>query len=158
MIIVLWLVLIGIIAGPVVMNFTSGVEQSETLSIIERESEASNVRITAREEHGNKAMYCFAADSCFGVAIFDHYADNYSYSEGTISNGESYIAVRLDTGCDVYRYNITADGAQLTGMENFKGIYRLYAAGAGILVLITAAYVVYGKVMRRKGEIRWKKI
>ena len=149
-IIVLWIILTGFFIMPIAESFMSGVSESEVMTVIQRESEADDIEITAEEIHGDKAMYCFKTKNDFGVAVFTHYADNYSYSEGTIANGDKYIKVRLDTGWDVYQYNVMKDGAELINIEHSAGNYRIYAVIGAVLLVITAVYIIYRTVFEKK--------
>ena len=40
--------------------------------VIRAEAETDDIQITAEEEHGNKAMYCFNTGNDFGIAVFNH--------------------------------------------------------------------------------------
>ena len=154
-IIVLWVALIGFFVLPIADSFVSGFPENEVMAVIQRESEADNIKITAEEIHGDKAMYCFKTNNDFGVAVFTHYADNYSYSEGTIANGDKYIKVRLDAGWDVYNYNVTRNGAELINIEHSAGNYRIYAVIGAVLLIITVGYALYRTVFsRRKQRIK----
>ena len=126
-IIVIWLVFAAFFLFPTAVTYISGHPGSEVTAIIEKESEADDIQITAAEEHGIRSMYAFRAGDDFGVAVFSHFADNYDYEEGMMSNGEEHIDVNLDTGWDLYQYRVTADGAEQVGYERFGGIYRIYA-------------------------------
>lgn len=149
-IIALWLILAAFIVVPIGVDYASGEPESEAMQTIERESEAENVRITAVEKHGNKAMYAFTAGDDFGVAIFSSFADNYKYTEGTISNGQDHIDVYLNTGWDVYRYEVTEKGARQTGFEKFGGVYRIYAAAAAVMAAVSIAAAIYSNRRRKQ--------
>ena len=112
LLIILWLILIGVIAVPVCLDYMNGTPKDDVLSVIQRETETDDIRVTLEEEIGNKAMYCFQTGSDFGAAVFSRMGERYCYQESTIGNGEKYIDVRLDTGWDVYQYYVTADGEE----------------------------------------------
>ena len=157
MIIVLWVIFIAFFASPIIVNFASGAPADEIESIIAKEAEVGEFEIIAQEEEGNKAMYAFKTEKDFGVAVFTHYADNYSYDEGTMSNGEKYIDVSLDTGWDVYAYKVTKDGAELTAINKMSGTYRMYAIIAGLFAIITVICLIYGKATKKKKETARKR-
>ena len=58
-IIMMWLVFAAFVLFPIATDYISGASESEVVSIIEKESEADDIAVTATEEHGNKAMYVF---------------------------------------------------------------------------------------------------
>ena len=87
-IIVLWLILAGFFVSPAVSCFISGTSYDNVEDVIRAEAETDDIQITAEEEHGNKAMYCFNTGNDFGIAVFNHYADNYRYEDGVMANGE----------------------------------------------------------------------
>lgn len=149
-IIVLWITLIGFFAAPIAVNYVSGIPHQEVESVIERESEADNIIITADEEHGNKAMYCFNIKSDFGVAVFSHYGDKYSYVEGTLANGGDAMTVRLDTGRDLYIYDVNETGAKLIEIQRFGGTYKIYAMTALAMAVITVIYIIYRLSVRNR--------
>lgn len=149
-IIVLWVILVGFFASPAIACFISGTSHDNVVEIIKTEAETDEIKITSDEEQGNKAMYCFDTQNDFGIAVFTHYADNYNYEEGVMANGEEYISVSLDTGKDIYRYNVTKNGAEFIGKDSFKGSYRTYAVIGVILALLTVAAAVYGSISGRK--------
>ena len=84
-IIVIWLVFAAFFLFPTAVTYISGHPGSEVTAIIEKESEADDIQITAAEEHGIRSMYAFRAGDDFGVAVFSHFADNYNYEEGLMS-------------------------------------------------------------------------
>ena len=108
-------------------------------------------------EHGIRSMYAFRAGDDFGVAVFSHFADNYDYEEGMMSNGEEHIDVNLDTGWDLYQYRVTADGAEQVGYERFGGIYRIYAVIAAVMLALSIAAGIYGAVMKKRREEQRRK-
>lgn len=157
-IIMMWLVFAAFVLFPIATDYISGASESEVVSIIEKESEADDIAVTATEEHGNKAMYVFTVgESEFGVAIFTRFADNYEYEEGIMSNGDDHIDVNLDTRWDIYRYKVTADGAQEMEFDRFGGVYKTYAIIAVILAVVSIAGGVYGVRAKRKYEEQRKK-
>ena len=151
-IIVLWLILAGFFVSPAVSCFISGTSYDNVEDVIRAEAETDDIQITAEEEHGNKAMYCFNTGNDFGIAVFNHYADNYSSEEGVMANGEEYIGVRLDTGKDISRYNVTDNGAEFTGKDSFEGSYRTYGIIAAILAVFTIIAAVYGMTAGKKNR------
>ena len=96
LLIILWLILIGVIAVPVCLDYMNGTPKDDVLSVIQRETETDDIRVTLEEEIGNKAMYCFQTGSDFGAAVFSRMGERYCYQESTIGNGEKYIDVRLE--------------------------------------------------------------
>ena len=69
--IILWLILIGVIAVPVCLDYMNGTPKDDVLSVIQRETETDDIRVTLEEEIGNKAMYCFQTGSDFrGGSVF----------------------------------------------------------------------------------------
>ncbi len=150
LLIILWLILIGVIAVPVGMDYMNGMPKDDVLSVIQRETETDDIRITLEEEIGNKAMYCFRTGSDFGAAVFSKTGNRYCYRESTIGNGEKYIDVRLDTGWDVYRYHVTADGAQQEEIETYQGVYRIYLAAFLILAGLSLLYGFWSLTRRNK--------
>ena len=151
-IIVLWVILVGFFASPAIACFISGTSHDNVVEIIKTEAETDEIKITSDEEQGNKAMYCFDTQNDFGIAVFTHYADNYNYEEGVMANGEEYIGVRLDTGKDIYRYNVTKNGAEFTGKDSFEGSYRTYGIIAAILAVFTIIAAVYGMTAGKKNR------
>lgn len=151
-IIVLWVTLIGFFAVPIAVSYMAAVPQEEVEAVIQRESEADDIRVTSEEIHGNKAMYSFSTKKDFGVAVFDHFGGKYSYSEGTMGNGEKDVKVRLDTGWDVYKYRVTKEGTELVEIEKSAGNYKIYAVIGVALAAVTVISVFYGAVMRRKNR------
>lgn len=156
-IIVIWLVFAAFFLFPTAVTYISGHPGSEVTVIIEKESEADDIQITAAEEHGIRSMYAFRAGDDFGVAVFSHFADNYNYEEGLMSNGEEHIDVNLDTGWDLYQYRVTADGAEQVGYERFGGIYRIYAVIAAVMLAFSIAAGIYGAVMKKRREEQRRK-
>ena len=75
-IIFMWVIFTAFFLFPIASNYMSGSPESEIVSIIEKESEADDIKVTASKEHGNKSMYAFTAGEDFGVAIFSHFGDN----------------------------------------------------------------------------------
>lgn len=128
----------------------NGTPKDDVLSVIQRETETDDIRVTLEEEIGNKAMYCFQTGSDFGAAVFSRMGERYCYQESTIGNGEKYIDVRLDTGWDVYQYYVTADGAQQKKIETYQGVYRIYLAA---FLILLGASLLYGLGnMRRRNK------
>ena len=156
-IIAIWLIFAAFFVFPMVTNYSSGSPESEVVSIIEKEAETDDIQITSVEEHGNKAMYAFNTDNTFGVAIFNKFADNYKYSEGTISNEFEDIDVYLDTGWDVYRYKVTDKGAEQVGFERFAGVYKIYSIIAVIMVIVSIRAGIYGVRQKKKHEEQRRK-
>lgn len=157
-IIMMWLIFAAFVIFPIAADYISGDSESEVVSIIEKESEADDITITAAIEHGNKAMYVFkVGESEFGVAIFSHFADNYGYEEGIMSNGDDHIDVNLDTGWDIYKYRVTADEALETEYDRFGGVYRMYAMIAAILAIVSVAGGIYGIHAKKRYEEQRKK-
>lgn len=150
LLIVLWVIFFGVIAVPAVLDYMNGTAKDDVLSVIQRETETDDIRITLEEELGNKAMYCFRTGSDFGAAVFSRMGDRYCYQESTIGNGEKYIDVRLDTGWDVYQYYVTAEGAQQEKIETYQGVYRIYLAA--FLILLGASLLQGFWSMRRKNK------
>ena len=71
-IIMMWLVFAAFVLFPIATDYISGASESEVVSIIEKESEADDIAVTATEEHGNTAMYVFTVgESAFGVVTAD---------------------------------------------------------------------------------------
>lgn len=151
-IIVLWVILVTFFAAPIVANFVSGVPAEEIPEVIQKEAETDQLEITGAEEEGNKAMYTFNAGKDFGVAVFVHYADNYSYDEGAMANGEKYIDVSLDTGWDVYQYKVTRGGPELVGVMAMSGSYRMYIILAAVLAVITIGGAIFSRIKKNKPE------
>ena len=60
-IIVIWLVFAAFFLFPTAVTYISGHPGSEVTAIIEKESEADDIQITAAEEHGIRSMYAFRA-------------------------------------------------------------------------------------------------
>lgn len=149
LLIILWLILIGVIAVPVCLDYMNGTPKDDVLSVIQRETETDDIRVTLEEEIGNKAMYCFQTGSDFGAAVFSRMGERYCYQESTIGNGEKYIDVRLDTGWDVYQYYVTADGAQQKKIETYQGVYRIYLAA---FLILLGASLLYGLWNMRRGN------
>ena len=148
--IILWLILIGVIAVPVGLDYMNGTAKDDVLAVIQRETETDDIRITLEEEIGNKAMYCFQTGDDFGAAVFSQIGERYCYQESTIGNGEKYIDVRLDTGWDVYQYYVTADGAQQQKIETYRGVYRIYLAAFLILLAASLLQGLWSIRKRRK--------
>ena len=156
-IIFMWVIFAAFFLVPIASNYMSGSPESEIVSIIEKESEADDIKVTASEEHGNKSMYAFTAGEDFGVAIFSHFGDNYNYQEGTMSNDEDHIDVNLDTGWDVYEYKLTAEGAEQVAFHRFGGIYKVYAMIAAVMVIFSIVGGIYGIRTKKKYEEQRKK-
>lgn len=156
-IIFMWVVFAAFFLFPVAAGYMSGSPESEIVSIIEKESEADDIKVTATEEHGNKSMYGFTAGKDFGVAVFTHFGDNYKYQEGTMSNDEEHIDVNLDTGWDVYEYKVTAEGAQQVAFHRFGGIYKVYVMIAAVMVIFSIAGGIYAVRLKKKHEEQRKK-
>lgn len=152
LLIILWLILIGVIAVLVCLDYMNGTPKDDVLSVIQRETETDDIRVTLEEEIGNKAMYCFQTGSDFGAAVFSRMGERYCYQESTIGNGEKYIDVRLDTGWDVYQYYVTADGAQQKKIETYQGVYRIYLAAFLILLGASLLYGLWNMRRRNKNK------
>ena len=84
LLIILWLILIGVIAVPVCLDYMNGTPKDDVLSVIQRETETDDIRVTLEEEIGNKAMYCFQTGSDFGAAVFSRMGERYCYQESTL--------------------------------------------------------------------------
>ena len=130
LLIILWLILIGVIAVPICLDYMNGTPKDDVLSVIQRETETDDIRVTLEEEIGER--YC--------------------YQESTIGNGEKYIDVRLDTGWDVYQYYVTADGAQQKKIETYRGVYRIYLAAFLILLGASLLYGLWNMRRRNKNK------
>ena len=57
-IIVIWLVFAAFFLFPTAVTYISGHPGSEVTAIIEKESEADDIQITAAEEHGIRVDVC----------------------------------------------------------------------------------------------------
>ena len=68
--IILWLILIGVIAVPVGLDYMNGTAKDDVLAVIQRETETDDIRITLEEEIGNKAMYCFQTGMIWSSGVF----------------------------------------------------------------------------------------
>ena len=138
LLIILWLILIGVIAVPVCLDYMNGTPKDDVLSVIQRETETDDI--------------CFQTGSDFGAAVFSRMGERYCYQESTIGNGEKYIDVRLDTGWDVYQYYVTADGAQQKKIETYQGVYRIYLAAFLILLGASLLYGLWNMRRRNKNK------
>ena len=48
----------------------NGTPKDDVLSVIQRETETDDIRVTLEEEIGNKAMYCFQTGRILGGSVF----------------------------------------------------------------------------------------
>ena len=49
LLIILWLILIGVIAVPVCLDYMNGTPKDDVLSVIQRETETDDIRVTGRQ-------------------------------------------------------------------------------------------------------------
>ena len=127
LLIILWLILIGVIAVPVCLDYMNGTPKDDVLSVIQRETETDDIRVTLEEEIGNKAMYCFQTGSDFGAAVFSRMGERYCYQESTI-------------------------GAQQKKIETYQGVYRIYLAAFLILLGASLLYGLWNMRRRNKNK------
>lgn len=154
----LWLILAAAFLTPMITCYSSGIPESEIMETIRMEAESDRIEIFAQEERGNKVIYAFSTGADYGVAVFSHVADNYRYEEGILSNGQGTIDVNLDTGWDIYEYEVTGQGMEMRSIREGEGIYKSYATVAAILAAITAALSINGRAKRRRKKKNGKKL
>ena len=147
--IILWLILIGVIAVPVGLDYMNGTAKDDVLAVIQRETETDDIRITLEEEIGNKAMYCFQTGDDFGAAVFSRIGERYCYQESTIGNGEKY---RRPAGHGLGCVPVLRDGGRGAAAENrdVPGVYRIYLAAFLILLAASLLQGLWSIRKRRK--------
>ena len=148
--IILWLILIGVIAVPVGLDYMNGTAKDDVLAVIQRERRRMISGSHWRRKLETRPCTAFRRGDDFGAAVFSRIGERYCYQESTIGNGEKYIDVRLDTGWDVYQYYVTADGAQQQKIETYRGVYRIYLAAFLILLAASLLQGLWSIRKRRK--------
>ena len=91
LLIILWLILIGVIAVPVCLDYMNGTPKDDVLSVIQRETETDDIRVTLEEEIGNKAMYCFQTGSDFGAAVFSGWESGTATRRAPLETGKNTL-------------------------------------------------------------------